>query len=52
MTVILDCAYLLGIAAVAVGAGLIYLPAGLIVGGALVASSAYRAQRGSPEVEQ
>lgn len=43
---LLDIIYMAGVAAVAVGAGLIYLPAGLIVGGALAIVSVYLFVRG------
>lgn len=39
-------AFVLGLAAVAVGAGLVYTPAGLIVGGLLLAGCAWLYARG------
>jgi hypothetical protein len=39
--------FFVGLVAIAIGAGLIYLPAGLIVGGALAATVAIALERGS-----
>jgi uncharacterized membrane protein AbrB (regulator of aidB expression) len=41
-----DLIFVLGLAAIAVGAGLVYLPAGLIVGGILAAGSVVAMARG------
>ncbi len=46
-TVLPAVMFVLGLAAITVGAGLIYLPAGLIVGGVLAAGSASLYVRGS-----
>lgn len=46
MTTILNIIFVLGLAAVACGAGMIFLPAGLIVGGVLAAATVVLIARG------
>ena len=45
-TLLLNILFVLGLAAVAVGAGLVYAPAGVIVGGVLAAGTAVLFVRG------
>ncbi|MDQ3730304.1 MAG: hypothetical protein M3355_12035 [Actinomycetota bacterium] len=47
MRIVVDLAFVVGLALVAAGAGLIYLPAGLIAGGVLLAGGTILHERGS-----
>lgn len=51
MTTILNVIFVLGLAAVAVGVGMIYLPAGVIVAGALAAAASLLLVIGSQRPE-